>query len=237
MDLAKPHIDVGVITERLEPMLAFWQQTVGLPFENTLPLGAGLRQHRHGVNGSVFKLNHSRDRLPEGPPSGYRELQIARPGFETRTDLVDPDGNRVALVPPGHGGVRGIGFHLGVRDESAFHDFFGRVLELERVGDNAYRCGDSILSFERDPHAVADPRWNGLGYRYFTIQIHDVDAEHRHILERRGREGRPPITLGTVARISFVRDPDGNWIEISQRASLTGPLPAGTSDFESALPK
>ena len=29
---------------------------------------------------------------------------------------------------------------------------------------------------------------------------------------------------GDVARISFVRDPDGGWIEISQRASLTGAL-------------
>jgi hypothetical protein len=32
--------------------------------------------------------------------------------------------------------------------------------------------------------------------------------------------------LGSTARISFVRDPDGNWIEISQRASLTGTLNA-----------
>ena len=39
-----------------------------------------------------------------------------------------------------------------------------------------------------------------------------------------GREALPPTTLGKVARISFVMDPDGNSIEISQRASLTGPL-------------
>lgn len=37
--------------------------------------------------------------------------------------------------------------------------------------------------------------------------------------------GAAPVTLGKVARICFVRDPDGNWIEISQRASLTGKLP------------
>jgi hypothetical protein len=30
--------------------------------------------------------------------------------------------------------------------------------------------------------------------------------------------------LGDVAYISFVRDPDGNWIEISQRKSITGSL-------------
>ncbi len=37
--------------------------------------------------------------------------------------------------------------------------------------------------------------------------------------------GQPPRTIGQV-RYSFVRDPDGNWIELSERASLTGkPVP------------
>jgi lactoylglutathione lyase len=67
----------------------------------------------------------------------------------------------------------------------------------------------------------------GPGFRYITIQVWDVDAEHAGIVDRGGAEGRPAITLGTTARISFVRDPDGNWIEISQRASLTGTLPQG----------
>ena len=62
------------------------------------------------------------------------------------------------------------------------------------------------------------------GFRYLTVQVRDVDAEHAGIVQRGGIEGRQPLTLGTTARISFVRDPDGNWIEISQRASLTGPL-------------
>jgi lactoylglutathione lyase len=237
MDLAKNHIDVGIMTNRLEESLAFWQQEVGLPFEVLLPIGQGLRQHRHGMNGSVFKLNHARDPLVDAPLAGYRELSIARRGIEARRALVDPDGNRVFLVPPAEDQIVGIRLHLHVRDEDAFHAFFGRALGLERVATKTYRCGDSLLSFERANDANADPRFVGRGYRYFTIQIRDVDREHRGVLERGGREGRPPITLGTVARVSFVRDPDGNWIELSQRASLTGPLPPGTDDFDSALPK
>jgi catechol 2,3-dioxygenase-like lactoylglutathione lyase family enzyme len=217
-------------------MLAFWQREVGLPFESLLPIGQGLHQHRHGMNGSVFKLNHLRRTLEVAPVAGYRELRIARAGLAERRELVDPDGNRVVLVPRGAGGVEGIGLHLHVRDEAAFHEFYGRVLGLEQIAPAAYRCGDSVLSFERDSAATFDPRFTARGYRYFTIQIHDVDAEHRGVLEHGGREGRPPVTLGTVARVSFVRDPDGNWIELSQRASLTGPLPPGTSDFSSALP-
>jgi lactoylglutathione lyase len=65
----------------------------------------------------------------------------------------------------------------------------------------------------------------GQGFRYLTVQVRNVDAEHAGIIGRGGVEGRGPLTLGITARISFVRDPDGNWIEISQRASLTGPLP------------
>jgi predicted enzyme related to lactoylglutathione lyase len=236
MELAKPHIDVGIVTDRLEPMLGFWQRDVGLPFESLLPIGRGLRQHRHAMNGSVFKLNHSREPLEEAGIAGYRELRIARPVLAERRELTDPDGNRIVLVPPGDGRVEGIGLHLHVRDTGAFEDFYGRVLGLDRLAGGVYRCGDSILSFEKDSGATSDPRFTARGYRYFTIQIRDVDREHRAVVDRGGREGRPPVTLGTVARVSFVRDPDGNWIELSQRASLTGPLPPGTNDLSSALP-
>ena len=82
MKLAKQHLDVGLFTNNADAMLEFWQQRVGLPFEETLPLGGGVLQHRHAMNGSVLKLNAARDPLHEAPPSGYRELLIAarRPG-------------------------------------------------------------------------------------------------------------------------------------------------------------
>ena len=66
----------------------------------------------------------------------------------------------------------------------------------------------------------------GLGYRYLTAQVFDVDYEHERALRLGATEGRGVVTLGETARISFIQDPDGNWIELSQRASLTGPLPA-----------
>ena len=44
------------------------------------------------------------------------------------------------------------------------------------------------------------------------------------MLKRGGRQAMAPVTLGTTARISMVRDPDGNWIELSQRASIVGTL-------------
>ena len=65
MDLAKPRIDVGLFTTKLEPMLDFWQNEIGLPFDHMLPLGGGVRQHRHDLLGSVLKINHSRHELPQ----------------------------------------------------------------------------------------------------------------------------------------------------------------------------
>ncbi|MEZ5595911.1 MAG: hypothetical protein R3E84_05890 [Pseudomonadales bacterium] len=72
--------------------------------------------------------------------------------------------------------------------------------------------------------ATLDPLQLGKGYRYMTLQIFDVLAAHAQVLASGGREGSPPRKLGDVAHISFVRDPDGNWIELSQRKSIVGTL-------------
>jgi len=228
MKLAKPHLDVGLFTNNEQPMLDFWQRQVGLPFEETLSLGGGVRQHRHAMNGSVLKLNAARDPLNDAPPNVYRELTIARPGIAAPTLLIDPDGNRIVLTPQGHDGVTGIRVRMAVRDAAAFHRFFGVAMQFENVAVNTYRCGDSLVTFAEDESAVRTEPMRAPGFRYLTVQVYDVDAEHRGIVERGGGEGRPPVTLGSTARVSFVRDPDGNWIEISQRASLTGPLPAAS---------
>lgn len=225
MKLAKPHLDVGIFTNNERAMLDFWQRDVGLRFEETLPLGGGVRQHRHAMNGSVLKLNAVRDPLNAAPPAGYRELLIARDGIAGPRALVDPDGNRVTLAPPGRDGIAGIMVRMAVRDEAAFRHFFEGAMQFEAAGDNVYRCGESLVEVRADPGVARTGPMRAPGFRYLTVQIWDVDAEHAGIVARGGEEGRPPITLGATARVSFVRDPDGNWIEVSQRASLTGDLP------------
>ena len=70
MDLAKPRMDFGLSTNNLAPMLAFWQGEVGLPFDHLLKIRRGQDQHRHDALGSVIKINHLAEPLPEGPPSG-----------------------------------------------------------------------------------------------------------------------------------------------------------------------
>lgn len=227
MRLAKPRVDIGLSTNDLEPMLAFWQGEAGVPFDHLLPIRKGHDQHRHDANGSVLKINHHAEPLPDAPPSGYRELILAREGLAAPKSLTDPDGNRVTLVPKGYQGIEQAAVLLAVRDLAAHRAFYGQALGLpERPwpGGAAFAGGETLIVLEESPDAPGDAGMQGRGWRYITFQVFKVDEVHAAVLAAGGREAMAPLTLGTTARISMVRDPDGNWIELSQRASIVGSL-------------
>jgi lactoylglutathione lyase len=224
MKLSKDYIDVGLQTNLLDPMLDFWQQDVGLPYEELLKVGGGTHQHRHSLNGSVFKLNNLRDPLPEGNPTGYRELFIAREDVDEPVQLSDPDGNLVSLVPPGHMGITNIGMRMEVSSIKTFSDWYRNVLEIEQVDERTFKWATTLFFLDEDPTRGPTEGMRGIGYRYITVQVWKADEEQASFVERGGDEARAPITSGSTARFGFIRDPDANWIEVSQRASLTGSL-------------
>lgn len=227
MKLAKPRIDIGFATNDAPAALAFWQNEIGLPFEYTQPIRRGYKQHRHDLCGSILKINQVYEPLPDNPPSGYLELLIARDDIAAPLPMTDPDGNRVSLVPRGLFGIERIGIRLGVRDIEAHRRFYIDALGLpqgQHAGAATFLAGDTVLIVEQAANAPGDTAFDGKGWRYITFQVFEVDREHAYVLAHGGREARAPVTLGTTARISMVRDPDGNWIELSQRASLTGSL-------------
>ncbi|HEY2660197.1 MAG TPA: VOC family protein [Caulobacteraceae bacterium] len=227
MQLAKPRIDIGLSTNNLQPMLAFWQDRIGVPFDHKLPIRKGHDQYRHDLMGSVLKINHVAAPLPAAPPSGYAELLIARPGLEVALALADADGNRVCLLPTGDHGIGQVGVRLMVSDLDAHRRFYADALGLAEepyARGAAFRAGESLVLIEQAADAPQNAPFDGPGWRYLTFQVFAVDSEHAHILAHGGREALAPRTLGTTARISMVVDPDGNWIEISQRASITGSL-------------
>jgi len=237
MELAKRFIDVGIFTNRIDEMRAFYADRIRLPYEELLPVGGGVRQYRYGLLGSVLKINHSRDPLPARVAGGYRMLSISDPRTPMPLPMEDPDGNDLELIPRGQRGVDQIEIHLGVTDEAAFEHFYGDAMQAERLGAGRFKLGETIVSFRRDPAAVRAPKstsasaadvvasMRAVGMRYITVQVRDCDAEHRRFTSMGVCEGAAPVSLGSVARISFIRDPDGNFIEISQRASLTGSIP------------
>jgi catechol 2,3-dioxygenase-like lactoylglutathione lyase family enzyme len=227
MQLAKNVIDVGLSTNNLEPMLAFWQRQAGLRFDHELPVRRGQKQYRHDAQGSVIKLNHHAEPLPEAAPSGYRELMIATEELQEPRRMVDPDGNRVELVPPGHEGITQLGVSMAVRSLGEHRKFYRDILgfaEQPWSRGAAFRLGDSLLLLEEDAAATLDPVRQATGWRYITLQIADIDAVHDELRRKGVREGLAPVTLGDVARISMILDPDGNWIELSRRASVVGSL-------------
>lgn len=228
MKLAKPRIDIGFATNDAPAALAFWQHEIGLPFDYTQPIRRGYKQHRHDLCGSILKINQVYEPLPENPPSGYRELLIARGDIAQPKPMTDPEGNRVTLVPSGMFGIERIGIRLGVRDVEAHRRFYTAALGLTQgesfAGAMTFLAGDTVLIVEASTDAPGDAAFDGRGWRYITFQVFEVDREHAFVLAHGGREARAPVTLGSKARISMVRDPDGNWIELSQRATLTGSL-------------
>ncbi len=222
MNLAKPALDVGLYTNDLTASLTFWKQAQ-VPFDTLLKLGGGLHQHRHTIGESVLKVNHARTPLPERAPSGLRQLWIARDGLEAPLALQSPDADAVTIVPTGHEGVNQIKLDLVVSDLPTHRHFYGVLCGFPEIDHNRFAIGASLLHLH-EGSAQSDPEQRAPGLRYMTVQVFDVRAEHANIIAQGGREGMAPVRLGDVAHISFVRDPDGNWIEISQRKSITGNL-------------
>ncbi|MGE4324453.1 MAG: VOC family protein [Sphingobium sp.] len=223
MRLAKPFFDIGITVRSADRVSAFWQEEVGAVFDHVLEISDTHVQHRYDLLGSVLKINAPGD-IPDAPPSGYHELLVARPGLSEPRGLTDPEGNRVRLIPPGYCGVTQIGLILRVRDVAAHERFYREALMLPAADDGSFRAGEGVFIIEQSSTAPGDAAINGPGMRYTTLQVFDVRAEHVRFLAAGGGEGMPIQQLRDVARFAMVRDPDGNWIELSQRASLTGPL-------------
>ena len=224
MQLTKPALDIGLYTNRRQAQLDFWQGEVGLEFDHLGKLGRGVHQLRHHCNGSILKVNHARDSLSAAAPTGMVGLVIARTDLVRPRKLRDPDGNAVRLVAMGAEDIRNLALRLRVRDAVASRGFYVDALGFADKGGGRLRLGESEIWLEADPAAPAVGALAGLGLRYLTLQLDDCDGAHARVLAGGGTEGRPPRTLGDVVRYSFVRDPDGNWIELSERAPLTGGL-------------
>ncbi len=224
MKLAKQSLDAGLSTNNIQPMLRFYQDEVGLPFEELLATGGGGRQHRHGLNGSVLKINENRAPLVEGAPTGYQRLHIVTPRVTSPTETADPDGNALRLLPP-EGAARWIEVDVALADIEAGRRHYGTALGFEALGEDTFRCGTTVIHLLHRPDQPSTGDFRAAGFRYLTVQVWDADEEYRQAIVHGATGAMEPRNNGAVARFGFVRDPGGNWLEISQRASLTGPLP------------
>jgi len=223
LEVVKAALDVGIQTNDLPPHQAFWGDELGLRFDHVLRVREGMDQHRYDLHGGVLKINLRQDELPDAP-TGFTALALVDPvraadGIQGRTG---PDGLRVALTPPTEDGTL-VNVMVEASDPARTLDVLAGAFGGHR-GKGTLRIGETKLSVKLRRDRPPTTSLDGLGIRYLTVQVRDVEAAHAHALASGMAEGMAPIRLGDVARISFVRLPDGDWIELSQRASLTGSL-------------
>ncbi|MBI4692707.1 MAG: VOC family protein [Gammaproteobacteria bacterium] len=221
MQLARGGFDVGLFTNALEPQLAFWQQRLGLAFDHMGRLGGGIRQHRHHLGEAILKLNHAREALPGLPATGYRELIVAG-DVAVAQPLVDPDGNRVTLVPRGARGVTSYGLVVSAAEPAAHDRFYREVIGLACLAPGVYAAGAARLFVEAGPRVADSADWRGPGYRYLTFQVVDARAAFAAARAVGAAIGAELVDFGDLVRFGFVRDPEGNWIELSERTTFTG---------------
>jgi lactoylglutathione lyase len=220
MQLAKPNLDVGFMVNDWDAARAFWADTVGLDYVKFEKLGGGVRQHRFDAHGSVVKVNHSR--TPVDPqPTIYRGLRVATDVAEPRL-LHDPEGVEIELVPPGHDYVTSIEIRIATADPAQARRFWADGIGGDEFAPDRYRVGDTIVTCIHEPGLAPMTTRGGAGFRYLTVQIHDVDTEWARLVDLGFGAELAPVSLGDTARVSFVRDPDGGYLEVSERAEVTG---------------
>ena len=223
MKYSRAGLDLGLLSNQQSAMLEFWRDQIGLQEKETLRPVEGVVQHKLDLHGAVLKLNCVEMELPTATPQrGICELLLVRDGIDEAQLLQDPDGNRVRLVPRGYQEIDKVGIHLAVSEAAAFHRFFSQVLLLPRVSEQAYEWAGTTLSFAETPTAREAQHQDGIGYNYLTVQVMDTQTTHEQLVERGAKELVAPSDqhTSTDSLISFIADPDGNRIEISQRPDL-----------------
>lgn len=148
--------------------------------------------------------------------------------------VADPDGNIIELLnvesaPEEARDRMQLGFT--VSDSEKTREFYTKVLGftelpskkeplLQGATKYSFVGGNTLIKFwAGDKTAKTDTGKpsSAIGLRYITVVVKDVD-EAEKILDQRGATiVIPPADFGRTARIMFITDPDGNWIEFASR--------------------
>lgn len=217
MHLAKDRLDVALISDR-PGTSDFYRDQAAIPREEILELQPGWDQYRHALAGSVLKINVRGDRALVG--RGAITEIVAR--GERSGSYRDEDGTRLTVIGGDDPGVGQILVRLAGPDPERILAFWTRTLDWELADERTARCGRTLLRPEEGPVPDRVGVGTSRGWNYLTVQVHDCDAEHAAALSRGAEEVLAPRNLRDVARYSFVCDPDGTLLEISERPSLTG---------------
>ena len=104
MDIQKPAIDIGIITNNLEPMLVFYRDCLGLEVEAVIDMPGGGVMHRLKAGDSIVKVI-APDPKPDAsaPPggirgaTGYRYWTLHVTELAARIDQLQAEGVEVVV--------------------------------------------------------------------------------------------------------------------------------------------
>ena len=222
--LSKDVLDIGFFTANLDDTLAFWNRELGLLSEEPVPYNDGLRQFRLPFKNTIIKVNCSERKLAK-PPTGYSELYLAVENISSPKTIVNPDGELITLVPVGFKGIKETAIKVKVNNLKSHANFYENVMGFKRENDRTFQIGNCLLfldEIEEEKELFAG-HWVNLGFRYLTLHVMKIDETFSGMVAAGAEVGEEPYAIGDIAKISFLKDPDGNWIEVAQRASLAGP--------------
>ena len=102
--ITKPALDLGIITRDAAPMLAFYQQMLGLTLESVIPMPSGGTMHRLKVGESILKIVQldkppAADAVPGGIPAatGIRYFTLHVSNLQNVVGECDQGGYKIAV--------------------------------------------------------------------------------------------------------------------------------------------
>ena len=102
--VTKPAIDIGIVTNNLAAMLAFYRDTLGLDFEASIPMPGGGVMNRFKVGDSVVKIIETEPKPPVAAApggirgaTGYRYWTITVSNLQECLDKVSMDGHKTVV--------------------------------------------------------------------------------------------------------------------------------------------
>ncbi len=147
--------------------------------------------------------------------------------------IYDPDGNQLEILESAPGGDASASDRamvgLTVKNIEKSREFYGKILGLKELpsrslfpggGPTKYSfvAGKSVIkfwTFDKDL-PIQTGKWSdAVGIRYFTFLVKDVDAVQAELEKRGVKPAIPASDFGTLARVMFLADPDGNYIEFA----------------------
>ena len=104
MDIQKPAIDIGIITNNLEPMLVFYRDCLGLEVEAVIDMPGGGVMHRLKAGDSIVKVIETGPKPDASAPpggirgaTGYRYWTLHVTELAARIDQLQAEGVEVVV--------------------------------------------------------------------------------------------------------------------------------------------